>query len=65
MTRNKLKGTCILTEFEPRTTKDSFNDETLIEAMNDEIEQIEKKKTWLFVPRPKDKNVIGTKWVFE
>ena len=32
--------------------------------MNDEIEQIEKKKTWSLVPRPDDKNVIGTKWIF-
>ena len=32
--------------------------------MNEEIEQIEKKKTWTLVPRPKDKNVIGIKWVF-
>ena len=31
--------------------------------MNEEIEQIEKNKTWNFVSRPKDKNVIGTKWV--
>ena len=32
--------------------------------MNEEIEQIEKKKTQTLVPRPKDKNVIGTKCVF-
>ena len=32
--------------------------------MNKEIEQIEKNKTWTLVPRPRDKNVIGTKWVF-
>ena len=32
--------------------------------MNEEIEKIEKKKTWTLVPRPKDKNVIGTKQVF-
>ena len=32
--------------------------------MEDEIEQIEKNKTWSLVPRPNDKNVIGTKWVF-
>ena len=33
--------------------------------MNEEIEKIEKNKTWTLVPRPKDKNVIGTKWVFK
>ena len=32
--------------------------------MNEEIEKIEKNKTWTLVPRPKDKNMIGTKWVF-
>ena len=32
--------------------------------MNEKIEQIDKNKTWTLVPRPKDKNVIGTKWVF-
>ena len=32
--------------------------------MNEEIEQIEKNKTRTLVSRPKDKNVIGTKWVF-
>ena len=31
--------------------------------MNEEIGQVEKKNTWNLVPRPKDKNVIGTKWV--
>ena len=32
--------------------------------MNEEIEWIKRNKTWTRVPRPKDKNVIGTKWVF-
>ena len=33
--------------------------------MKEEIKQIEKNKTWILVPRTKDKNVIGTKWVFK
>jgi hypothetical protein len=26
---------------------------------------MEKNETWQLVPQPKDKNVIGTKWVFK
>eukprot|EP00253_Pinus_taeda_P022953 PITA_22953 len=33
--------------------------------MNEELEQIEKNNTWEFVPRPNDKNVIGTKWILK
>eukprot|EP00253_Pinus_taeda_P007520 PITA_07520 len=33
--------------------------------MDEELEQIEKNNTWEMVPRPKDKNVIGTKWIFK
>ena len=36
-----------------------------VKAMNEELDQIEKNETWELVPRPKDKNVIGTKWVFK
>ena len=32
--------------------------------MEEEIEQIENNKTQTLVPKPADKNVIGTKWVF-
>jgi hypothetical protein len=28
------------------------------------LDQIEKNDTWELVPRPKDKIVIGTKWVY-
>ena len=32
--------------------------------MEEELSQIEKNDTWELVPTPKEKNVIGTKWVF-
>ncbi|CAM8948363.1 unnamed protein product [Rhodiola kirilowii] len=32
--------------------------------MQEELHQFERNKVWRLVPRPKDKNVIGTKWVF-
>ena len=34
MTRNKLKDTCFLAEFEPRNVKDALDNESWIEAMN-------------------------------
>ena len=33
--------------------------------MDEELDQIEKNDTWELVPRPHDKNVIGTKWIFK
>jgi hypothetical protein len=32
--------------------------------MEEELNQIDKNETLELVPRPKDTNVIGTKWVF-
>jgi hypothetical protein len=36
-----------------------------IREMNEELDQIEKNNTWELVPRPEDKYVIGSKWVFK
>lgn len=33
--------------------------------MDEELEQTEKNDTWELVPRPQDKNIIGTKWIFK
>ena len=55
MKRSKLKGTCLLANFEPRSVKDALENESWIEAMNEEMEKIEKNKTWTLVPRPKKK----------
>ena len=33
--------------------------------MNEELDQIEKNDTWELVPRPHNKNVIETKWIFK
>lgn len=36
-----------------------------MEAMEEELHQIKKNKTWDLVPRPLDKNVINTKWIYK
>jgi hypothetical protein len=33
--------------------------------MSEDLDQIEKNHTWELVPRPKYKNVEGTKWKFK
>ena len=62
MTRKKLRNeSCLLSKIEPKIVKDALQDDDWCKAMEEEIEQIEKNKTWTLVPRPTDKNVIGTK----
>ena len=53
-----------LATFEPSRFEEASQNEHWVAAMNEELDQIEKNNTWELVPRPKDKNVIGTKWVF-
>jgi hypothetical protein len=55
----------MLSLIEPKSFKESIKIKDWIEAMNDELDQIEKNQTWELVPRPKDKNVIGTKWILK
>ena len=45
VTRKRLRNdTCLLFKFEPKSVKDALENEDWIQAMNEEIEQIEKKK---------------------
>jgi hypothetical protein len=48
---------------EPRNFEEGSKDEYWIKAMDEELDQKEKNDTWEMVPRPKNKNVIDTKWV--
>ena len=55
----------LLPHIEPNSIKEACKDENCVNAMNEELDQIEKNQTWEIVPRPQNKNVIGTKWVFK
>jgi hypothetical protein len=54
----------LLSTIEPNCFEEASKDEFWNKAMDEELDQIEKNNTWELVPRPKNKNVIGTKWVF-
>jgi hypothetical protein len=49
---------------EPTYFEEVSKDKFWNKAMDEELDQIEKNDTRELVPRPKDKNVIGTKWVY-
>jgi hypothetical protein len=55
----------MLSLVEPKSFSEANKNEYWIKAMNEELDQIEKNQTWELVPRPEDKNVIGTKWIFK
>jgi hypothetical protein len=54
-----------LSMIEPKCFYEANKHDDWIRAMNEELDQIEKNNTWELVPRPEDKNVIGSKWVFK
>jgi hypothetical protein len=50
---------------EPNSFEEASKDEFLNRAMDKELDQIEENDTCELVPRPKNENVIGTKWFSE
>nr|GFB97911.1 ribonuclease H-like domain, reverse transcriptase, RNA-dependent DNA polymerase [Tanacetum cinerariifolium] len=55
----------ILVEDELRNFKEASKDEKWIEAMQVEIDSINKNNTWKLTTLPKDHKAIGLKWVFK
>ena len=54
----------LLSTIEPNNFADASQDENWMKAMHEELDQIKRNDTWELESRPKDKNVIDTKWIF-
>jgi hypothetical protein len=54
----------LLSTIEQNNFEEASKDEFWNKVMDEELDQIENNDTCKLVPRPKNKNVIGTKWVF-
>ena len=55
---------CLISQMEPKNANEVVKDDHWIQAMKEELDQILKNDTWELVPRPENKNAIGTKWVY-
>ena len=65
MTRNRVhEKLCLISQVEPKSVDEACKDDHWIEAIKEELDQIVKNETLGLVTRPKDKNVIVTKWIF-
>lgn len=48
----------------PKNIKEALGDPDCIISMQEKLSQFERSKVWNLVPRPHDRTVIGTRWVF-
>ncbi|GJT32438.1 putative ribonuclease H-like domain-containing protein [Tanacetum coccineum] len=56
--------TCFLSQVEPKKISDALEDESRVDAMQEELLQFKIQKVWLLVDLPKGKKTIGLKWVY-
>ncbi|GKB43746.1 ribonuclease H-like domain, reverse transcriptase, RNA-dependent DNA polymerase [Tanacetum coccineum] len=57
--------TCFLSQEEPKNISQALQDESWIEAMQEELLQFKLQKVWILVDLPFGKKPIDTKWVFK
>ena len=50
---------------EPTTVDEALSDDGWILVMEEELNQFQRNDVWDLVPKPPQKNIIGTKWVFK
>ncbi|GJR46785.1 putative ribonuclease H-like domain-containing protein [Tanacetum coccineum] len=55
---------CFLSQEEPKKISQALEDESWVEAMQEELLQFKLQKVWILVDLPPGKKAIGTKWVF-
>jgi len=67
-TRSRLASFCehfsFVSSIEPKKIEEALRDVDWVNAMHEELNNFTRNQVWELVERPKDHNVIGTKWVF-
>ena len=50
---------------EPSSFQKAMQDPTWVEEMVEEYDSIVKNSAWEVVPRPVDKSVVGSRWIYK
>ncbi|GJX54418.1 putative ribonuclease H-like domain-containing protein [Tanacetum coccineum] len=56
---------CFLSQNEPKKISEALEDESWVDAMQEELLQFKIQKVWVLVDLPYGKKAIGTKWVYQ
>ncbi|GJS49993.1 putative ribonuclease H-like domain-containing protein [Tanacetum coccineum] len=56
---------CFLSQNEPKKISEALEDESWVDAMQEELLQFKIQKVWILVDLPFGKKAIGTKWVYQ
>ena len=56
---------CDLVDQEPACFEEAVKKKEWVEAMMEEYHSIMKNDVWSIVPRPKDKAVVSSKWLYK
>lgn len=62
--KNGMVFSAILSQIEPKNLKKALKDAYWINLIQEELQQFEKSKVRHLVPRPVDRIIIKTKWVY-
>jgi len=54
----------LLSMIEPATIDEALSDDGWMLAMQEELNKFQRNDVWDLVPKPSQKNIIGTRWVF-
>ena len=67
-TRSATHNECLyhnlISQTEPKKIEEALKDADWVTAMQEELNEFERNEVWKLVPRPKNRSVVGTKWVF-
>ncbi|GJR41805.1 putative ribonuclease H-like domain-containing protein [Tanacetum coccineum] len=55
---------CFLSQEEPKKISDALQDDSWVQAMQEELLQFKLQQVWVLVDLPQGMKVIGTKWVY-